>query len=255
MTTRTLLAGLSLAVVVNCTGCRLPRLTPSPEIRLSFPGPVESLSGMDWPTDDRGLSEVTCRQEPCNLTVAFPSGRTFRTPTRLLFLEQREGIITNVDVLPMQELAPFPEAVGQVERFAEGLGVSGQRQVRRRLKEWRETRPESSVSTRGLIEEPVAVFFEIKPHPSGRGWFVTLTFEHLDPQDWKELAADDSEEAAAGDSGLEAAGNRPSRHGRGPLARHVGRGHAGGLEGVRNAGAAIPDWQSRPAAVLFAGQG
>jgi hypothetical protein len=194
MTTRALAPGFcALAVVLLC-GCQSDRPAdaddPLPEIEVPVLGPVGEVRGLEWPASphDGKPERRAILDQPCMLTLRFPSGRKERLFTRTSWVTQAGGTVTEVTVLPSKRLAPFADAVNDCEALLKQLGAVDQQGIKEKLREWRATPPRFPVSTGALLERRVGVFILIKTldgvnRPEG-DWFLKVSFETYDEQGW-----------------------------------------------------------------------
>jgi len=152
-----------------------------PEVEVWLFQPVSQLKGHSWPvhTDGRPL-ELATIQEPCFLTVHFPSGKTFRTPAKLVTMNQDHGVVEEVSPLPLMEPADFKAAVDSVGRVINALDVNPHDPCREKLHEWRAHGPGDSWTTYTTgteLEQGVGLFLEIKALPGQHRWYLVLNFE------------------------------------------------------------------------------
>lgn len=151
-----------------------------PVIEVWLSEPIGRVKGRPWPlhSDGRPL-EITAVEEPCQVVVYLGSGRALRTRAKTVTIEQENGVVTQVSPLPLPDVVEFPEAVAEVDRLAEAWGVARDPQLRERLDEWRAERPEPDIFgktylTGAKLETGALVYFGIRPHTSGRGWYVVV---------------------------------------------------------------------------------
>jgi hypothetical protein len=138
------------------------------------------VEGEQWPLKSGKPEELWWIQEPRRLILHLPSGKTWETPSRLLFLEQEEGTVTRAEVSPLPEAVAFPKAVRELEREIDDLGLPRTPLIESRIAEWKQGTPRFSVSLAGDLEPHVHLFAKIDHNSEGK-WYIVVEFETKRP--------------------------------------------------------------------------
>jgi hypothetical protein len=185
MRTHSILLAMAIIAVPACSHEAKTKMSSNNgPIVVTLNGKVDSVEGVQWPV---GMLEWTSIDGPTEITVQLPSKKRLFSHARLVILDQKAGSVTAVTISPLDELVTFHEAVRYVKEVANQLGIANKPSVARELLAWQAQVPAFSVSLGGVIEERVDLFVELKPHGSGRGWYVSMTFYYLDEEHWNLL--------------------------------------------------------------------
>jgi hypothetical protein len=145
-------------------------------------GSVDKVRGIDWTKDERGLRDVTCEQDPLDITIHFPSGRQFSHYSRVTFLDQVDGIVCHVDLTPIKLPADFRSAVDVLKEIGKSLSISTNEHFATEIDNWlNEIPPSDSFESRSLkcdVEKGVHIYAEIRTIGSEveKGWLLNLEF-------------------------------------------------------------------------------
>lgn len=171
-----------LNVVMGFSQAEDPVEPPVVEVWLN--AKIEKMQGFIWPRrGDCTPPDIAGIDNPTRITVHFPSGRAFRTWSKSVFLDQRDGIVRYVSVVPLAKRVPFPQALTEVKRLAQELKIDGDPKVRDALTRWQQNPPAedfaNTQSTGANPEKGIHARFEIKYDTNEKGWFVLLQFSVL----------------------------------------------------------------------------
>jgi hypothetical protein len=147
---------------------------PERTLSVVLNGSPDKVVGIDWPAGKTRIVE-----EPHTLTITFPSGKAFRSYSKMTILDQTDGRVTAIKVLPMKDADSFATALSTVKRVVGQLGVAEKPLVRNELKKWETAEPAFSDSTGAIVEHRVNVFIRMEPHRMRNGWFVSVELDYL----------------------------------------------------------------------------
>jgi hypothetical protein len=183
---------LAYAATAFLSGCReMPPPPKEQKIKVCLNRSVDHIDGIDWRATGGLANKIEVRY--CDLNLVVPSGRNFRFFAPQLFLTQKEGLLKAVTVCPLKGSVPFHEARQELEKLVRTIGVADQPLVRQRLEQWERDPPgDMSVSTGGVLEHRVDVFFAIRPvFDADNTWYISMTFTYLELENWKLLTEEE----------------------------------------------------------------
>ena len=160
----------TICLISGLSGCSSSRDNMSTALLVELNGPVSHCSGFEWPGGEAAPAETYTHEKLCTLVLRLPSKTSVRTEARLVIIDQARG--------PLKETTGFESALDRLEGIVRELRMQDQKQVREALEEWKRKTPEFSVSTRGVVEERVGLFMEIKRHGDAGQWFIALTYNY-----------------------------------------------------------------------------
>lgn len=146
-----------------------------PEVRVKLLGTKFTPEGKAWP----GLALLN---DPCNLTVALPSGRELRLPVKQVILSDTKGTITGISTLPLMQLVGFQTALSELRRILKDLAIEPDRRMEEMIslyENYGDMKANGGIDLDGLgtvIEEKALIAVAIRPDWEGKGWFFSLTF-------------------------------------------------------------------------------
>ncbi len=166
---------------------------PLPEISIQLLGPLSSLKGRTWPRGydwvynkpDQPLIMATV-DEPHELTVYLPSGKTLRHLSKLTFFTQDSGKVLTVKLVPNIHLLTFQEAIVELEELLKEWDATPSenetnKTTKQRIAHWKtegnlKTGPWALSKSGGAVihgESKAYIFFKIRPGDGG--WFLSIT--------------------------------------------------------------------------------
>ena len=172
---------IAAGVIAISGGCARTSSTVvrAPYLQVSLGEPLIKIVGHSWSTRDGKLEELDTITDRREISIRFPSGRIWETPSKMTFLSQSDRILSNVRVLPQSDSSSFATAVQHVADSTKLLGVAETPLISARLDEWRLTEPESNspfnVSLGGVLEPGIDLYAEIRPVGNGT-WYVIYEF-------------------------------------------------------------------------------
>lgn len=199
--TRYVLYLVPLAFFLGCDADMNTQTTPL-IVQVTLGGSVNDVRGVEWPTRDNKLFEFfpfSNDEEPFDVTLTLPSGRTFSSRCRALFLNQKGQMVTDVVITPLEDLLQWPEAIDYCATLGNKLQLDTHPLYR--LPERGELSlktPVDRISNRLDIDEGVSLFVELKRHASGDGYYASLEFALNDSEGTDASIDAETESATAG---------------------------------------------------------
>ncbi|MCH7687032.1 MAG: hypothetical protein IH899_10185, partial [Planctomycetes bacterium] len=113
---RTLLIVVTLVSTMTAIADDAKKL---PQVEVSLGDSAKSLKGKKWPrAANGGYASITAVDNPCRISVRFPSGLVLTSRSHTVFLSQTKGIVREVDVMPLETPGPFANAIEGLERIS-----------------------------------------------------------------------------------------------------------------------------------------
>jgi hypothetical protein len=182
----------AIILVALCQGCRPaetidlnPRdvsLEGNRNVTVSLNGRPAEVVGVDWT-----YGEMKVVEELHTIHVKFPGGNVFRSYSKMTILDQKDGRVTGIKVLPMKDIDSFGNAVSMVKQIVEEFGVADQARVRGQLEKWEDSVPVFSDSMGAILEHRVYLFVRLEQHRQCGGWFVGVDLNYLGEDSWNAL--------------------------------------------------------------------
>jgi hypothetical protein len=171
---------------------RAPRPPQPRQVSVGLLGPVETITGMEMPKGQADQRGVYLRvQEPADVTVQLPGGRTVQTQVKYVSVNVENGVVLDVHLLPLMRSLPYKEAIAELHRCLDRLGISPDDQMRKMMAEWPDDalgfdpvkRPgfyPHSYRAGMSLSESASLMVKMRSADDG-GWFFVLTFEAAGP--------------------------------------------------------------------------
>lgn len=155
-------------------------MTPQQRIQIILDGPVNDIDGHTWPESGGVPLDFTAAEGDHEITIGFPSGRSWTTDSKITFFSQKDGHLASAVATPLDEAIDFNHALTRLRTATNELGIAEDTLVIKRLGEWL-TKPPSwspfSTKTVGAQLEPGITFFaEIKPATEDDNWYLSYHF-------------------------------------------------------------------------------
>src|SRR5215471_17589417 len=100
---------------ISLIACAKGRMTVDKVMEVWLNGPVEKVTGRPWPRGQDGQPlGMTTAEEPWEIVVNLPSGRTYRLRSIHTTLQQERGIVTVVSMLPLTDPVDFKTAIDRI---------------------------------------------------------------------------------------------------------------------------------------------
>jgi hypothetical protein len=170
---------LGLALLASAKG----RTTVDNVMEVWLNSSVQKVTGRPWPLGQGGQPlGMTAAEEPWEVVVHLPSGRTFRLRSIHTTLQQERGIVNVISMLPLAQPVDFKSAIDRLEEIARGQKIE-ERKFYEIVSSWREAPPVQGAfapkyMARTQIEAGVNLYASIKPAgTSADSWFVVLEFQ------------------------------------------------------------------------------
>jgi hypothetical protein len=175
---------MCVSLVALTFGCSETKRTTSaptpPAIRVGLGDPVDRVVGHSWPVSSGNPMEITAADDDRTLVISLPSGRTWRTKSKVTFFSQKDGHVSSVMASPLNEADDFSNVLGHLRIATEELEIAHDALVAERLGEWLTRPPPWSpfgTKTVGCQLEPGITFFaEIKPTYEANKWYLVIHF-------------------------------------------------------------------------------
>ncbi|MBY0527887.1 MAG: hypothetical protein K2R98_31105 [Gemmataceae bacterium] len=171
-----------IAVLIFLTSCHpMQRDDKVPTVEVSIGDSVGKVKGHVWPKRDDGSSrDITGLDDPCNITVHFPSGKAFSSWTNTVFMDQENRILKRVSIVPLTDRVTYLKAIGELERIARELKVDEHPRWKRAVDAWRKEKPAEDIPHSRSMEVPlennINVWLEMKYDTKHNGWYVIVKF-------------------------------------------------------------------------------
>jgi hypothetical protein len=138
----------------------------------------EKVTGRTWPKRKDGAPLRVTAIEECELSVRVPSQERFNLGVVQSASIVLDGtVVDNVSALPLPTLLPFVSAIKETRKRLTASGIKAPR-VMEALTAWGKlggsTAPTSRMSTGQAVGSGVTVHLELRPHPTGKGWYAVL---------------------------------------------------------------------------------
>lgn len=152
-----------------------------PLVEVSLGDSAKSLRGKKWPrAANGGYASSTAVDDPCRISVLFPSGLVLTSRSQTVFLRHTKGIVSKVDVMPLETPVPFANAVEALERISIGIKAKKVSRLYKAVQEWKKNPPGRDGSKdrfiRVLVEKGVALRVAVRYHKKYKGWSVLCEF-------------------------------------------------------------------------------
>jgi hypothetical protein len=157
-----------------------------PEISVEILGPVSSLKGHKWPRgydwvhekEDQLVSQ-TAEDEPHELVMHLPSGRTIRHISKATFFTQKGGVVDLASLMPHPGLLQYQDAIKLLERILQKWDAKPDERTQKLLTTWKaegDLKPWELAQRGGGAdlhgEDKVDINFAIRP--SKAGWYLVI---------------------------------------------------------------------------------
>ena len=173
-------ACIFLLAIAGCTEAKAPRSESRLKVTVPIGGKTGQVNGVVWPKDDEELIDTWAIEEPLDISIQFPWG-AFASYSRCSFLSHMRGRITEVEILPLEKPVTLKDAIRIAGNLADRLGTDVGSAFRECADHWTDTTVDADVfttlTTRVPLRDHFEVYFEIKLHSSGSGWFIVLTIQ------------------------------------------------------------------------------
>ena len=178
------LCGITVSSLGSSTaifGCRVERKRVDLVLDVWMNQSLQRIIGRSWPLTKTGVpAGMTTVPQPCTVRLHLPSARTLQLEATQLILQQEEGIVTLVSVLPLHEAVDFGTAIGRAEEITRGLGLQD-RKFFETMEHWRDAPPSAELfdpkyMVRVAVESGVNLYVRIKPTSDQSRWFIALEF-------------------------------------------------------------------------------
>lgn len=160
-----------------------------PEISVEILGPITKLKGHEWSRGyhwvreepNQPLSQILLEQ-PHDLVVQLPSGRTIRHVSKATFVKQERGTVVRASLMPCLS-APirYQDAIALLESILERWDAEPNERTKESLAKWKaegDLKPYALAERGGGAvlhgEDKVAISFQIRSTSSESGWYVAL---------------------------------------------------------------------------------
>jgi hypothetical protein len=159
-----------------------------PEVSVEILGPVSGLKGHEWPRGydwvrdkpNQPRSQIV-RDEPHELVVHLPSGRTLRHISKATFFKQERGTVVRASLLPHPGLLHYQDAIKLLEAILEQWDAELDERTKKSVEQWKaegDLRPsEFMMRLGGAVlrgEDKAGIAFEIRPSFSMAGWYLSI---------------------------------------------------------------------------------
>jgi hypothetical protein len=160
-----------------------------PEISVELLGPITTLKGHAWTRGydlvhdkpDQPLSQILAN-EPHELVIHLPGGRTIRNVSKATFFTQKRGVVDRVSLMP--HLGPamkFQDAIALLERTLKEWDAEPDEPTKESLTKWKaegDLKPwELAQRDGGAVlhgENKAGISFNIRPTSSNAGWYLAI---------------------------------------------------------------------------------
>jgi hypothetical protein len=123
---------------------------------------------------------------PSDLILRLPNRPEIQVPVKYVSITTSYGVVTDVDLLPLDNSIPFREAVAELDRLMKRLKITPDQQMKDQMGTWPEDSPGfDPVKRPGFyphtyeagtwLTEDFGVGVRLKAADEG-GWFFALTF-------------------------------------------------------------------------------
>jgi hypothetical protein len=158
-----------------------------PEVSVDLLGPITTVKGHDWPLGydwvrDRADQPVsmTAVDRSHRLVIRLPSGRVLSHPSRATFFNERQGPVTDADLMPLDVNVRYLDAISYLEKVLAEWDVGPNERAKQAITRWKtygDIAPDPvlvNYTGYGSIkgEERANVFLHVRP--ASQGWFLTV---------------------------------------------------------------------------------
>ena len=183
--------GLILAPVIAATAdhacSEVPATQPMAQkenvkatLKVILLGPIGTLTGHTWAVGDDGRPLLSTGVRGANeVEIRLPSGRRVSLRSRLTFFTQEHGAVVEVTLTPDIDLQGFKASVALLQTILKEWRIEPGEQMAERLGKWAKhdwdaTPFQTPVSASTPIDDNALLYAEIRPHTSGKGWYVSV---------------------------------------------------------------------------------
>jgi hypothetical protein len=151
-----------------------------PKVEVPLRRPIDRIKGKSWPKIDDVPASISGVDDPCDLTITFPSSLSLRSRSNTVFLSQTKGMIREVDVTPFLRVVPYLKAVEEVEAIGKRLKIETKDSFKKIIEQWKKAQPKgenpSNRYGKVTVEEGISLRLEVRYHRQQQGWDVLLEF-------------------------------------------------------------------------------
>ena len=184
------LLSFAFALSVTIAFEALAGALPNDQIEISLGQDAARISGVSWSESDLMAWDMGSLQKRADVTIRLPDGRTYRSPSEITSFTRNKGRIAGVILTPLRKLTTFEGAVAGVRGIAKALGVENDAKLRTRIREWetgKKGRRPGVYSGGCDLGKEVWLYIEIREHPSGGGYYLSVEISSLKLMEPKEL--------------------------------------------------------------------
>jgi hypothetical protein len=172
---------LLITVLLGCAETsRSTNISSQLPIRIGLDYPVDQIEGHSWPVSDGNLLEFTATEASRTVVISFPSGRIWKTQSKITFFSQRDGQVASIIVSPLNETGDLENVLGLLRNTTEELETGQNALVVQRLGGWLAKPPVwSPFATQSVgceLEPGITFFAEIKPANENNKWYLSYHF-------------------------------------------------------------------------------
>ena len=166
---------VSIAAIA-CVSCQEAGVSATENLITVRAGePRQKSDGIDWPSDISNDLTVFAIQSPHPIAVVTPKGDSFKVYSKTTFLHMKEGVVCQVDCLPMPEAATRSTAIEAVASIAKELGIHDRESFKHKFASLKAS--EAALSAPSIWEHlnsDILVIFQVKNLDGASGWFVSM---------------------------------------------------------------------------------
>jgi len=163
-------------IAILAFGCMQEPKVVDITYRVSLGQSVKRVSGFNW-TERVGMPVESQSLARGTVILVLPSGREVQTFSAVTFMDQKDGLVSRIVVSPLKSATTIQEVIRECARFGEDLGLSLDNLFVADIHRFSSNPPPwgvfSTVSTGGVLESKVRIYFELKPATGNDKWYLS----------------------------------------------------------------------------------